>query len=140
VDYLGHVVSIDGIKPNAKKMLEKGLGASLIQMKDGVEQVIGYASRAVTKIEATYSVWELEALAVLWACKVYRMYLLSAHFKVVTDSKAASRHPATPRASRQWASAAMGPRTARLRLRNRASCWQTSLQRGRPQQEPVRAN
>ena len=66
-----------------------GLGATLVQMIDGKERVIRYASRSLTKIEKNYSVWEWESLAILWATKVFRMYLAgSRHFTVVTDSKA----------------------------------------------------
>ena len=59
-----------------------GLGAVLSQRIDGVEKVISYASRAITSTEANYSVWELECLAIVWATRLFRMYLTGAKFKV----------------------------------------------------------
>ena len=66
-----------------------GLGAVLVQMEGDIERVICYASRSLTKPETNYSIWELECLAMLWACRVYRMYLLGSKFKIITDSMAA---------------------------------------------------
>ena len=66
-----------------------GLGAVLVQMDGDAERVICYASRSLTKCEVNYSIWELECLAMLWACKIYRMYLLGGKFTIVTDSQAA---------------------------------------------------
>ena len=66
-----------------------GLGAILSQKKGaGKETVIYYASRNLTKDEMKYSIWELEALCVVWALKVFRMWLYGTTFTVVTDSSA----------------------------------------------------
>ena len=67
----------------------RGAGASLVQHIDGVERVIAYASRALTKAEQKYSIFELEALAIVWATRLWRMYLAGKRFKIVTDSMAA---------------------------------------------------
>ena len=67
----------------------KGLGAVLCQKIDNKEHVIAYASRAVTKTEIPYSTWELECLAMIWATRLFRMYLQNTTFKIFTDSKAA---------------------------------------------------
>jgi len=67
----------------------KGLGAVLCQRIDNKEYVIAYASRAVTKTEIPYSTWELECLAMIWATRLFRMYLQNTTFKIYTDSKAA---------------------------------------------------
>ena len=66
-----------------------GLGAVLVQMDGDAERVISYASRSLTKTEVNYNQWELECLAMLWAAKLFRMYLLGTRFKIVTDSNAA---------------------------------------------------
>ena len=66
-----------------------GLGAVLVQMDGDAERVISYASRSLTKTEVNYNQWELECLAMLWASKLLRMYLLGQKYKIVTDSNAA---------------------------------------------------
>ena len=53
-----------------------GLGVVLIQLQ-GVEwRVIAYASRGLTDVERRYSQVEREALALVWACKHFNMYIL----------------------------------------------------------------
>lgn len=58
-----------------------GLGAVLEQ--DG--HVIAYASRTLTAPERQYSVIQRECLAVVYAQKQFRHYLLGRHFKLLTD-------------------------------------------------------
>ena len=67
----------------------KGLGAVLCQRIDNKEHVIAYASRAVAKTEAPWATWELEALAMVWAVRHFKMYLYNTHFTIKTDSEAA---------------------------------------------------
>jgi exonuclease III len=67
----------------------KGLGAVLCQRIDGKERVIHYASRAIAKAEAHFSTWELECLAMIWATRLFRMYLYNTKFRIITDSRAA---------------------------------------------------
>jgi len=66
-----------------------GLGAVLCQRVDGRQHVIAYASRSLSKLETPYSIWELEALAMIWATRLFRMYLTNTRFKIYTDSRAA---------------------------------------------------
>ena len=66
-----------------------GLGATLVQKVGGKERVITYASRSLTAAEANYNVWELECLAIVWALKLFRMYLTCVDFTVHTDAAAA---------------------------------------------------
>ena len=58
-----------------------GLGAVLEQ--DG--HVIAYASRSLTAPERQYSVIQRECLAVVYALKQFRHYLLGHHFQLLTD-------------------------------------------------------
>ena len=64
-----------------------GLGAVLGQLYEGEarERVIGYASRRTTKLEESYSACELECIALIWATKHFRDYLLGRQVKVLTD-------------------------------------------------------
>jgi hypothetical protein len=66
----------------------EGLGAVLVQRQGGQKVAIGYASRALTAAEKPFAVWELEGLAVVWACRFFRMYLYGGKFKIVTDNRA----------------------------------------------------
>ncbi|KAL5469538.1 hypothetical protein EMCRGX_G030807 [Ephydatia muelleri] len=58
-----------------------GLGAVLEQD----QRVVGYASRTLTKAEANYSVIQRESLAIVWAMKQFRHYLLGRTFQLMTD-------------------------------------------------------
>ena len=58
-----------------------GIGAVLEQSG----KVIAYASRALTAAEKQYSTIQKECLAIVYATKQFRHYLLGRHFKLVTD-------------------------------------------------------
>ena len=61
-----------------------GLGAILVQN----ENVVAYASRGLTDVETRYSQTEREALAIVWACEHFDMYINGAkHFMITTDHK-----------------------------------------------------
>lgn len=64
------------------------LGAILSNVIDGKEHPIAYASRQLSKSEMSYTVTELELLAVIWAVKYFRCYLIGVHFTLVTDHSA----------------------------------------------------
>ena len=68
-----------------------GLGAVIVQKVGTVHRPISFASRSLTKAEMNYSQWELECLAIVWAMRLFRMYLALAEFLVVTDATAAKR-------------------------------------------------
>ena len=64
-----------------------GLGAVLIQEQHGQPRVISYASRSLTNVEKRYSQAEKEALALVWACERFHVYLYGMEFEVYTDHK-----------------------------------------------------
>ena len=64
-----------------------GLGAVLYQIQDGVSRVVEYAHRSLTSVERRYSQSEREALALVYACEHFFMYLAGHHFTLITDHK-----------------------------------------------------
>ncbi|KFD64241.1 LOW QUALITY PROTEIN: hypothetical protein M514_23525 [Trichuris suis] len=67
---------------------KEGLGAVLIQSKNGQEHVIAYFSRMLTMTEEKYHSNELECLAIVWALRMSRPYVLGRKLKIITDNSA----------------------------------------------------
>ena len=65
-----------------------GIGAVLVQEYGGQRKIISYASRTLSDVEKKYAVTEKEALAVVWACEKFHVYLYGIKFELVTDHKA----------------------------------------------------
>ena len=69
-----------------------GLGAVIVQYnpKEREERhIICFASRLLSEAERRYSQCEKEALAIVWACERFWLYVLGKSFTVVTDNRAA---------------------------------------------------
>ena len=66
-----------------------GLWAILSNIdQDGAVRNVAYASRSLTPTEQRYSQTEREALAVVWGCERFHMYLIGTTFELITDHKA----------------------------------------------------
>ena len=66
-----------------------GLRAVLVQQQRGVKRAVAFASRSLSEVERRYSQTEKEALAVVWGCKRFNLYLLGLEtFQLVTNCKA----------------------------------------------------
>lgn len=66
---------------------DKAIGAILSQGIVGEDLPISYASRSLNKAEQNYSTSEKELLAIVWATKNFRPYVLGREFVIITDHK-----------------------------------------------------
>ena len=84
-----------------------GLGAILVQIREGCQYVIGYFSMRTTRAESKYHSYELETLSIVRSVKHFRHYLYGRKFTIITDCNAvkASRYKQEllPRIHRWWA-------------------------------------
>jgi len=72
------------------------IGAVLSQVQNGLERVIAYASRSLSKLERNYCVTRKELLAIVCYTKTFRQYLLGRQFVVRTDHSALQWLRTTP--------------------------------------------
>ncbi|XP_011861043.1 PREDICTED: uncharacterized protein K02A2.6-like [Vollenhovia emeryi] len=83
-----------------------GIGAILLQRVDGGMAVVAYYSRHTTVDQRCYHSYELETMAVVFAMRHFRVYLLGTKFKVVTDCNALrttfAKRDLLPRIGRWW--------------------------------------
>ena len=68
-----------------------GLGAVLTQFQENVWRVIAYASRSLSDVERLYSQTEKEALALVWACERFDLYVCGQPFELKSDHKPLER-------------------------------------------------
>ena len=61
-------------------------------------RVVAYASRSLSPVEQRYSQTEREALAVLFACEHFHLYIYGAQFSIITDHKPLERIFSNPSA------------------------------------------
>ena len=98
-----------------------GLGAVLSQTQDdGQLHPIAYASRSLDCSERNYSITELETLAVVWAARYFRPYLLGHRTIVFTDHSACVSVLSTARPSGKIARWALTVQELNLTLKYRA--------------------
>ena len=64
-----------------------GIGAVLVQLHGENWRIISYASRNLSQVERRYSQTEKEALALVWACERFNLYLFGREFELETDHK-----------------------------------------------------
>ena len=64
-----------------------GVAAILTQSSGDSMHTIAYASRALSTVESRYSQTEREALAVIWACEHFHIYIYGRPVTVYTDHK-----------------------------------------------------
>ena len=72
------------------------IGAVLSQTQNGLERVVAYASRKLSKAEMNYCVTRRELLAVVYFVKYFKHYLLGRKFVVRTDHSALQWLKKTP--------------------------------------------
>ena len=64
------------------------IGTVLSQIQNGVERPDAFASRALNQTKQRYSFGEREALACMWACERWHLYLYGCQFTLRTDHQA----------------------------------------------------
>lgn len=62
-----------------------GFGAVLLQRRDGVMHPVAYFSKKATAAESRYHSFELETLAIIYALRHFKVYLLGIAFTIMTD-------------------------------------------------------
>lgn len=63
------------------------LGSVLTQWQGGMWRIVSYASRSLSPVERRYSQTEREALALVFACERFKLYLYGLPFELETDHK-----------------------------------------------------
>ena len=98
-----------------------GLGDILSQQQeDGKYHPVAYASRFLIPSERNYPISELETLAIVWAVKYFRTYLLGHPCTVLTDHASCLSLLNTPKPSAKLARWAMAIQEMDLRIKHRS--------------------
>ena len=66
---------------------DRGVGAVLLQERDGLLRPVQYASRKLSTREDEYSIVEKEALAIVFGVKTFSSFLLLRPLSIQTDHK-----------------------------------------------------
>ena len=66
---------------------DRGIGAVLSQIEDGLDHPVGYFSKKLLPREERYSTVEKECLAIRLAVEAFRVYLLGRNFVIQTDHR-----------------------------------------------------
>ncbi|XP_055910452.1 uncharacterized protein K02A2.6-like [Eupeodes corollae] len=64
-----------------------GLGAVLVQIKEKGPRIIAFGNKTLSDCERRYCQTEKEALALVWACEHFDMFLYGKDFVLITDHK-----------------------------------------------------
>ena len=64
-----------------------GIGAVLLQLHGDQWRAVSYASRNLSEVERRYAQTEKEALALVWACERFHIYVYGREFELETDHK-----------------------------------------------------
>ena len=64
-----------------------GVAAVLMQPDSSGPNIVSYASRALTEVEKRYSQTEREALAIVFGCEKFHLYVAGSPFTVITDHR-----------------------------------------------------
>ena len=64
-----------------------GAGACLVQLQNGQQRVIAYASTTFNKAQMNYSVLEQELAAIRWGVSTFRNFLVGTSFVIYTDHR-----------------------------------------------------
>jgi hypothetical protein len=62
-----------------------GVSGMLVQREKGIPKVVAYGSRSLTYTEQRYSQLEREALAIVWSCEHFHIYVYGRPLTVYTD-------------------------------------------------------
>ena len=65
----------------------EGIGAVLLQFQGEEWRAVSYASRNLSDVERRYAQTEKEALALVWACERFNIYVCGRQFELETDHK-----------------------------------------------------
>ncbi|MCG8624860.1 MAG: hypothetical protein MJE68_23035, partial [Proteobacteria bacterium] len=116
-----------------------GLGAILAQKQvDGSTHPIAYASRTLDSHERNYGISELETLALVWAVRYFRPYLLGHHTTVYTDHAACRSLLDSARPSGKLARARWALTIQEMDLTIPTQIWQKECECGHPLPQPCR--
>ena len=64
---------------------DAGVGAVLLQEKDGIKKPVVYASQTLNSLQMSYSTIEKECYAIVWAVQKFQRYLYGHELLLETD-------------------------------------------------------